>query len=96
MAQPRAIHRRHAQRAGGLPHLSFVDRKPEPLGTEGKTSADGQTGFMMRFDIQEGAEANKTNDMDILQQPAVEFSGIAQLEQRLKDRFTCQSREILK
>jgi hypothetical protein len=39
-----------------LPHLSFVLRKPKPLGTEFKTVADADTGVMLFLEIQEGAQ----------------------------------------
>jgi hypothetical protein len=29
---------------GGLPHLSYIHRKPKPLGTEGKVTGCGETG----------------------------------------------------
>jgi hypothetical protein len=40
--------------AGGLPHLSFVKRKPEPLGLESETVCDGDTGIVLRVEMQEG------------------------------------------
>ena len=42
---------------GGLPHISYVPRKPEPLGTEFKTAADPATGIMLALEIQEGKPA---------------------------------------
>ena len=42
---------------GGLPHISYVIRKPEPLGTEFKTAADPATGIMLALEIQEGKPA---------------------------------------
>ena len=42
---------------GGLPHISYVPRKPEPLGTEFKTAADPATGVMLALEIQEGKPA---------------------------------------
>ena len=33
---------------GGLPNISYVARKPKPLGTEFKNCADGETGILMR------------------------------------------------
>jgi hypothetical protein len=44
-------------RHGGLPHISYVFRKPEPLGTEFKTAADPATGIMLALEIQEGQPA---------------------------------------
>ena len=38
----------------GLPNLSFIKRKPEPLGTEFKNLVDGLSGQMIWLDIQEG------------------------------------------
>lgn len=45
-----------SSKTGGLPHLSFIIRKPEPLGTEFKTTADGATGCMTAMEIQEGRD----------------------------------------
>ena len=43
---------------GGLPHISYVIRKPEPLGTEFKTAADPATSIiMLALEIQEGKPA---------------------------------------
>eukprot|EP00873_Tetraselmis_striata_P019334 jgi/Tetstr1/439598/TSEL_028022.t1 len=41
---------------GGLPNLSFIYRKPEPLGTEMKTVCDCDTGVMTYIEIQEGRD----------------------------------------
>lgn len=41
---------------GGLPNLSFIKRKPEPLGTEFKTAVDGSSGVMLHLEIQKGVE----------------------------------------
>lgn len=43
-----------ASKLGGLPHLSFIKRKPRPLGTEFKCAADGASGVMLWLEIQEG------------------------------------------
>jgi hypothetical protein len=41
--------------SGGVPHLSFIKRKPHPLGVEmKKTVCDCSTGVMMYCDLQEG------------------------------------------
>jgi hypothetical protein len=40
---------------GGIPHLSFIKRKPKPLGLENKCVCDGETGVMLFMEIQEGA-----------------------------------------
>ena len=39
---------------GGLPNISFIKRKPKPLGTEFKTVCDCETGVMTCMEIQEG------------------------------------------
>jgi hypothetical protein len=38
----------------GMPHLSFVKRKPEPLGAEVKNLCDGLSGVMLYLELQEG------------------------------------------
>jgi Transposase IS4 len=46
---------------GNLPHLSFIQRKPEPLGSEFKVTGDSKrkmgTGCMIHLELQEGKEA---------------------------------------
>ena len=37
----------------GCPHLSFVPRKPEPLGIEVKNACDGCSGVMLHLEIQD-------------------------------------------
>jgi len=44
---------------GGLPNLSFVARKPEPLGTEFKNSACPILGVIRHLEIQRGKEGMK-------------------------------------
>ena len=39
---------------GGLPHISFIKRKPKPLGTEFKSVADAESGIMLHLEIQRG------------------------------------------
>ena len=39
---------------GGIAHLSFVERKPEPLGTESKTVCEGTMGICVYMEIQKG------------------------------------------
>ncbi len=39
---------------GGLPNLTFIIRKPEPLGTEMKCVACPETGIMLGLEIQWG------------------------------------------
>jgi len=44
---------------GGLPNLSHIPRKPEPLGTEFKSIADPHTGCLLGLEIQRGKEGMK-------------------------------------
>jgi hypothetical protein len=44
-------------KTGGLPHLSFIKRKPKPLGTEFKNQCDGIHGVMLFLEVQEGKVA---------------------------------------
>ena len=44
-------------KCGNLPNLSFIIRKPQPLGTELKNAADGGTGLLVHLEIQEGKDA---------------------------------------
>eukprot|EP00873_Tetraselmis_striata_P045586 jgi/Tetstr1/465850/TSEL_010470.t1 len=44
-------------KTGGLPHISFIKRKPKPLGTKGKATCDCETRVMIHFEIQEGRDA---------------------------------------
>jgi hypothetical protein len=41
---------------GGIPHLSYVKRKPQPLGAELKTVCDGSSGVCLYAEMQEGKE----------------------------------------
>ena len=41
---------------GGLENLSYIKRKPEPLGTEFKVAVDGKSGVMLHLEIQKGVE----------------------------------------
>ena len=52
-----------ADKYGGLPHLSYIQRKPKPFGVEYKTvcTADGLMSFL---EIQEGAEPMKDKEID--------------------------------
>ena len=45
-----------ADKLGGLPNISFVMRKPKPLGTEFKASVDADIGIMIYMEIQEGKD----------------------------------------
>lgn len=47
-------------KTGGLPNISFIKRKPSPLGTELKSVADGRHGVMLFLEIQEGKTAMRT------------------------------------
>jgi hypothetical protein len=47
-------------KTGGLPNISFIKRKPKPLGTEYKNICCGVTGIVLHLEIQEGKVAMKT------------------------------------
>lgn len=40
-----------------MPHSSFVPRKPEPIGCEIKSLADGESGVLLFLEIEEGKDA---------------------------------------
>ena len=42
-----------------IPNISFLKRKPEPLGTEFKNLVDGISGNMLWLEIQEGKDRMK-------------------------------------
>ena len=46
---------------GGLPHLSFIFRKPELLGTDFKTVALSVTGSLLLLDIHMGKKVMKSS-----------------------------------
>ncbi len=39
---------------GGIPHLSFVEHKPIPLGTEAKVVCEGSMGMCVYIELQKG------------------------------------------
>ena len=45
---------------GGLPNITYVARKPEPLGTEFKVIADATTGCFISVEVQRGKKAMST------------------------------------
>jgi hypothetical protein len=48
---------------GGLPNISYIKRKPKPLGTEFKTTTcDANTGVMMWAEIREGKKAMREKE----------------------------------
>ena len=49
-------------KTGGLPNISFVARKPKPLGTEFKCIGDGVTGILTGLEICEGREAMQAKE----------------------------------
>ena len=44
---------------GGLPNISFVKRKPKPMGTELRCAADGRHGPYVVPQIQEGKHSTR-------------------------------------
>ena len=51
--------RPRTSKTGGLPNISFILRKPEPLGTEFKNICCGETGIMQCLEICRGKEGMK-------------------------------------
>jgi hypothetical protein len=49
-----SVHRPCTAKLGGLPNISYILRKPEPLGTEFKTSVCPQLNVMMHIEICKG------------------------------------------
>ena len=47
---------------GNLPHLSYIFRKPEPLGTEFNTVACSVTGALIFIEVQIGKEGTKKSN----------------------------------
>jgi Transposase IS4 len=45
-----------ATQLGKLPHISYIARRPKPLGTEFKVVADRMIGCMLHIEIQKGKE----------------------------------------
>eukprot|EP00873_Tetraselmis_striata_P019891 jgi/Tetstr1/440155/TSEL_028512.t2 len=56
MDESMSAYQPRATKLGGLPNLSFIYRKPKPLGTEMKTVCDCDTGVMTYIKIQEGRD----------------------------------------
>lgn len=50
--------RPQTRKNGNLPHLSFIQRKPEDLGTEFKSCACGVLGMMLALELQRGKDDN--------------------------------------
>lgn len=47
---------RPKSKTGNLPSLSYIQRKPKPLGTELKVAADGDTGIITHLELQKKAD----------------------------------------
>lgn len=50
-------HKVRSTKSGLWPHITFVKRKPKPLGCELKSVCDGRHGVMLFLEIQEGKKA---------------------------------------
>ena len=49
-----------------MPNISYIHRKPEPLGTEFKCIVDGFSGIMLLMEIQEGKKRIKMKEFSNL------------------------------
>jgi hypothetical protein len=54
MDESMSAFRPQTSKTGNLPHLSYIQRKPENLGTELKDTADTKTGMMIFLELQRG------------------------------------------
>ena len=54
MDESMSPYRPRKTKTGNLPHLSYILRKPEPLGTEFKSVACAKTKIMLHLEIQKG------------------------------------------
>jgi hypothetical protein len=70
---------------GGLPNISHVPRKPEPLGTEFKCTACPATGCMIALEIQRGREGMKNRQYNAA------FGNTAGCTLRLMDISGCKA-----
>ena len=52
--------------ATGLPHVTKIPRKPEGVGAELKSCADGMSGVILSLDIMEGKECQSKKDYEEL------------------------------
>ena len=77
----------------GMPHLSFVKRKPEPLGAEVKNLCDGASGVMLCLELQEGkarmankkfCDLHKATTACTLRLPC--FAGLSEIDVREEDK----------
>ena len=51
--------RPHTTKTGGLPNITFILRKPEPLGTEFKCASCTRTNVMLNIELQRGRNGMK-------------------------------------
>jgi hypothetical protein len=57
-----SAYRPQTTKTGGLPHISFIMRKPEDLGTELKVVADTESTLFIGLEIQEGKHPMRAKD----------------------------------
>jgi Transposase IS4 len=55
--------RPQTKKAGNLPHISYVERKPEDLGTEFKVVADSVIGCCLYLEIQKGSKLMRESEL---------------------------------
>ena len=71
-------------KSGGLPNLSYIKRKPEPLGTKFKVANDGLSGMMAWIKIQEGKERMTRKDFFFIAQISQIMIHDSRNQQRLR------------
>ena len=85
----------------GMPHLSYVPRKPEPLGAEVKNLCDGISGVMLYLELQEGKVrmanqkfCNKYKATTATTVRLAEGAGLSETEQNRTDRRRTRGQRI--
>ena len=63
MDESMSAYKPRKDKLGGLPNITYIHRKPKPLGTEMKTMCDCATGVMVYMEVQEGKNAMREKSM---------------------------------
>ena len=81
---------------GGLPNISFVKRKPKPMGTELRCAADGRRGLMLFLKIQEGTDSMRRAPFcnEMVAGALVQCGMVLALSVRVSGRY-CESLSVL-
>jgi len=85
MDESMSAFRPQTRSTGNLPHLSYIMRKPEDLGTEFKVVACPVTGILLYLEIQKGCDAMRQADY------SAELGGTAGCVVRLVEQSKCEN-----